>query len=194
MSRSLPIWATLVRREIDDQDMAVRLIDGLALCDDVFGKLKSTLENPESPTSRIKAIEQIDKSLKHIDATREEISKIGKVADLAVVRESVKMLIASGESDRKDLIGKDAFISYLNWYGAVLSEARSRLSKSRGQPSNNPRDFLIGLLVVAFKDKAPDLPRSNKTTTLFYKIVAEFVSNHGISEGNLPRTIKRVLT
>jgi hypothetical protein len=80
-------------------------------------------------------------------------------------------------------------------YARIIGESAQRMTSSAkvSHQRDEIRDFAIRTVAVAFRREAPDVSLSQKPASLFHRVTEEFLGDIKIYDGNLRRSITRLV-
>ena len=194
-------WATEIRNEISDPDIAANLIRGIDnilpwlkergvdrdTCGQAMGKANSAAN---------KQIRRLDRQIRNLASTLNSLDDRARTTIRCVEmnRLSEALLAGSINTDRPPQFDStfDSFMQTSSDMQIIVSTALANVSARPGRPSNQLRDLLVNFLGSEFNQHAPNLCLSHRTSSLFYRVVTQYLEDNSVDEGNLQRTIQRL--
>ena len=195
---TLPAWAEDIQHEIPNWMVAQRLISEL-------NKFTETLRlvvvddktAPHSKQSVADARKELLRVRGQAAKLRDSLQSIGTKPKTMVAKQLAKLFIEDKREIREEMASFDslsALIKDLDPMIRLLDETSKHITTSPGYPRDKLRDFLIFFVARIFRQVTPDIEASNKPTSLFYRVVDQYLMDLDVDSGNLNRTLKRLIS
>ena len=160
-----PICADLVQAEIDDRKTAESLTNGLDICFELLRQLLEYWQSDEFVKSKLMDAD----AKKHLEKTLKRMSRLQEVLEHDMfgndrVKSDIGLVTGGLAYDYEAATGRefrypsaiDSLRNNLPFSNLIIAETLQRYRRGRGGPADENRDFLIGLIEVAFRENARD--------------------------------------
>ena len=196
---ALPIWRSDIQRDIADSETAQRLIVELIKFTPILQQFVTPSGNrTPSEQSNADARGQLSRIRHQAGKLQESLSSIGGKAEIEITRQVVRLTayyeLETGNSTDDSWEPLSSLADEVEKVIYVLDACIKGLSASRGHPRDAMRDFLIRCVALVFQKEAPDIQVSHKPTSLFYRVVDQYLIDLDVDSGNLGRTLKRLIS
>ena len=199
-----PHWATEILREIADEQSAIQLVIGLLQTEPILIHVVDDPSGrpPQTPAQVRNELQSLDRQVEKLRDILVSLSSMA-VARIESAREyaepahnTVNALAAPTTVLAGDTCWKSSSVPglamELQRFSSVLEIAVAKIGVKAGHPNDWKRDCLIKLIADAFQRWAPEEELSHKPSSLFYRVVDQYLEDLAFDSGNLNRTIKRL--
>ena len=197
-----PAWATEIQNEIGNTKTAIHLVAGILKVGPLMKHIADFLpKNPrdETPGAVREQISRLNSGVKELDNM---ISMLGNSSVGSIESAKVELFqVAKKCSGDPNLVtfivrntatyGFPGLKSDLKSLSTILGHVADSISVKRGQPRAATRGLIISLIGECFRKNVPGLELGHTPTSLFYKVVNQYLEDLDVDQGNLGRTIKQ---
>lgn len=193
-----PIWANFIILEVANPEIAHRLIIELTNIQPLLRQMVANSKNRTIPKqSEAGAKRQLSRIRRQASTLRESLLSIRNTAEMNFTRQWVRIAaeneIETGNSTDGSWEPLSSLTGELQKVIDVLDASTEELSPSPGYPRDILRDFVIRCVSLSFRRMAPDTELSSKPTSLFYRVVDQYLSDIPVESQNLNRSLKRLI-
>lgn len=195
---TLPAWAEGIQREIPNWMVAQRLISELNKVTEMLRLVVVEYKSkPHSKQSTAAARDELKRLRRQSEKLRDSLQTIGTKPKTMVAQQLAELFMEDKREIREAIASFDSLsslVDHLDPMIRLLDETTKHITTSPGFPRDKMRDFLIKFVARIFRNAAPDIEVSSKPTSLFYRVVDQYLMDLNVDPGNLNRTLKRLIT
>ena len=128
---------------------------------------------------------------------RDSLQTMGTKPKTMVAKQLAELFIEDKREIREGIAAFDslsALVEHLDPMIHLLDETTKHVKTSPGFPRDKLRDALIYIVARIFRQVAPDIEVLHKPTSLFYRVVDQYLMDLDVDSGNLNRTLKRLIS
>jgi len=191
-------WICVIEQEIDDPELAQRLIDDLRMMIVTLRQLVGHWKLKDRPEQSVaQARDELKRLRRALHRAHELVTDLGSTAQHGVMHEAFRQLpnawyYSESELDIQNPV--DEIAKMISAYVRIVEESANSMAvrASRSARRDEITDFVIQTIAVVFQKADENIALSQLSTSLFHRVTSMVLGVLEIDEGNLRRSISRL--